>query len=92
MFVMPIISIPVMINFPCALNVYWLTNNMISLVQSRVMKRQAARDYFNIPEMTKWKPEDLPANAFHVSTVFISKILFVPTNLTGNALEILSSN
>merc|ERR1712243_351410 len=65
MFVMPLVSVPVMINFPAALNVYWLSNNMISLVQSRVMKRQAVRTYFGIPEMTKWKPEDLPATQFH---------------------------
>jgi len=65
MFVMPLVSIPVMINFPAALNVYWLSNNMISLVQSRVMKRQAVRSYLGIPEMTKWKPEDLPATQFH---------------------------
>jgi len=65
MFVMPLVSVPVMIQFPCALNVYWLTNNMISLVQSRVIKRQAVRDYLQIPEMTKWKPEDLPATYFH---------------------------
>eukprot|EP00092_Neocalanus_flemingeri_P006572 GFUD01007085.1.p1 GENE.GFUD01007085.1~~GFUD01007085.1.p1 ORF type:complete len:432 (+),score=101.77 GFUD01007085.1:42-1337(+) len=65
MFAMPLISIPVMINFSSALNVYWLTNNMISLVQSRVMKRPAVRTYLGIPEMTKWKPEDLPATYFH---------------------------
>lgn len=65
MFAMPLISVPVMINFPCALNVYWLSNNIISLVQSRVMKRPAVREYFQIPEMTKWKPEDLPATQFH---------------------------
>merc|ERR1711955_128285 len=34
-------------------------------VQSRVMKRQAVRSYLGIPEMTKWKPEDLPATQFH---------------------------
>lgn len=65
MFAMPLISVPVMINFPAALNVYWLSNNLISLAQSRVMKRQAVRTYFGIPEMTKWKPEDLPATQFH---------------------------
>ena len=68
MFAMPLISIPIMLQFPCALNVYWLTNNMISLVQSRVMKRPAVKEYLGIGQMTKWKPEDLPATYFHVST------------------------
>lgn len=64
MYCMPIVSIPVMVYFPVALNVYWLTNNMISLVQSRVMKRPAVRSYLNIGEMTKWKPDDLPMTTF----------------------------
>jgi len=65
MYCMPLVSIPVMIYFPAALNVYWLTNNMISLIQSRAMKRPAVRTYLNIGVMTKWKPEDLPATTFH---------------------------
>ena len=30
---MPIVSIPIMISFPAALGLYWVTNNAISLVQ-----------------------------------------------------------
>jgi len=61
---MPIVSIPVMLSFPAALGVYWVTNNMISLVQSTIMKRPQVRDFLNIPEIIKWKPEDLPQNSF----------------------------
>ena len=67
MYIMPLVSIPVMINFPAALNVYWLTNNVISLVQSRVIKRPAVRERLGIGEMIKWKPEDLPMTNFYVS-------------------------
>ena len=67
MYIMPVVSIPVMINFPAALNVYWLTNNVISLVQSRVVRQPAVRERLGIGEMIKWKPEDLPMNNFYVS-------------------------
>ena len=33
MYGLPIVSIPVMIYFPAALGVYWVTNNFISLGQ-----------------------------------------------------------
>ena len=64
---MPLISVPVMLQFPAALNVYWMTNNIISLVQATAMRKKSVQDFFGIPEMTKWKPEDLPATSFHVS-------------------------
>ena len=67
MYIMPLVSIPVMINFPAALNVYWLTNNIISLVQSRVIKRPSVREKLGIGEMIQWKPEDLPMTNFYVS-------------------------
>jgi len=65
MYAMPLISVPVMLQFPAALNVYWMTNNIISLVQATAMRKKSVQDYFGIPEMTKWKPEDLPATSFH---------------------------
>ena len=67
MYALPLVSIPVMINFPAALNIYWLSNNMISLVQSRVIKLPAVRDKLGIGEMKKWKPEELPMTNFYVS-------------------------
>merc|ERR1719340_425424 len=65
MYIMPLVSIPVMINFPAALNVYWLTKNMISLAQSRIIKRPAVREKLGIGEMIVWKPEDLPMTNFY---------------------------
>ena len=67
MYALPLVSIPVMINFPAALNIYWLSNNMISLVQSRVIKLPAVRDKLGIGEMKKWNPEELPMTNFYVS-------------------------
>jgi len=64
MIAMPIVSIPVMIAFPAALGVYWVTNNFISLCQSRILRLPAVRDFCGIPEIVKWKPEDLPMTTF----------------------------
>merc|ERR1712080_227858 len=64
MFALPVVSIPVMIAFPAALGLYWVTNNFISLLQSAMMRRPAVRNYFSIPELIKRKPEDLPMTNF----------------------------
>jgi len=65
MYVLPLASIPVMVYFPAALNIYWCTNNVISLVQARVIRRPAIRKKLGIGEMIQWKPEDLPLTTFH---------------------------
>lgn len=64
MFALPVVSIPVMVAFPAALGLYWVTNNFISLLQSAVMRRPAVRNYLAIPELIKWKPDDLPMTNF----------------------------
>ena len=86
LYLMPLISIPVMLSFPAALQVgvvvssvlyctvlyctaqvYWCTNNFISLVQSRVVKHPVIKKKLGIGEMIQWKPSDLPMTNFHVS-------------------------
>merc|ERR1719209_1093534 len=61
---MPIVSIPIMISFPAALGLYWVTNNAISLVQSRVMRREEVRNILGIPTIIKWTPDQLPMTNF----------------------------
>jgi len=61
---MPIVSIPIMISFPAALGLYWVTNNAISLVQSRVMRREEVRTFLGIPTIIKWTPDQLPLTNF----------------------------
>jgi len=34
--------------FPAALNVYWLINNSLTLIQVSILKTQRAKDYFGI--------------------------------------------
>ena len=36
--VLPIVSFPAMCMFPAALNVYWFTNNFVSIGQSRLLR------------------------------------------------------
>ena len=38
MYILPIVSVPVMISFPAALNVYWLSNNIISVIQAKFIR------------------------------------------------------
>ena len=67
LYLMPIISIAFTMQFPSALNLYWCTNNFISLGQSSLLRQPSVRDYFGIEETVKWKPEDLPMTNFYVS-------------------------
>jgi len=60
MYVLPLISLPIMTQFPAALNVYWLSNNIISVVQARVVRLPAVRQKLGIGEMIHWNPNDLP--------------------------------
>jgi len=62
---MPLLSVPIMINFPMALNVYWLTNNFISLIQAQVLRQKAVKDKLGFEELVKWRPQDLPMTQFH---------------------------
>merc|ERR1712098_188432 len=65
LYLLPLVSIPVMINFPAALNIYWLSNNLISLVQARVVRHPEIRQRLGIGEIIHWKPEDLPMTTFY---------------------------
>jgi len=64
MYILPIVSVPVMISFPAALNVYWLSNNIISVIQAKFIRTPAIRGKLGFGEMIKWKPEDLPLAKF----------------------------
>jgi len=45
-----------------AMNVYWLTTNIISMSQSRILKIKPIREKFGIGELKKWNETDLPMN------------------------------
>ncbi len=39
---------------------YWLTTNLISIVQTRIIRQPLLRERLGLGELIKWKPEDLP--------------------------------
>ena len=57
---LPIFMLPVMIQFPAALNVYWFTTNIISFLQGALLRNKAICRFVGIEELKEWKDEDLP--------------------------------
>ncbi|KAI8759372.1 mitochondrial inner membrane protein OXA1L [Biomphalaria glabrata] len=47
---MPVVMLPIIMNFPTAMLVYWFTSNSFSLMQVMFLKIPKVRTYFNIPE------------------------------------------
>jgi hypothetical protein len=45
-----------------ALNLYWLTTNLISISQSRLLRYPPLRQRLNIGDLIKWEEKDLPLN------------------------------
>ena len=49
-----------------ALNVYWLTTNVISITQSRIIKLRPVREKLGLGELIKWEYDDLPMNKLSI--------------------------
>merc|ERR1712059_20319 len=64
MTVMPFIMIPITINFPCAVNLYWLSTNLFSLIQARLIRMPAIRSKLSIPELITHKKAEGPKKGF----------------------------
>ena len=47
-------------NFASAVSFYWLTTNLISLVQARILKLPACRKALNIPQLIEHKKVEPP--------------------------------
>ena len=60
MTVMPFILVPITMNFASAVSFYWLTTNLISLVQARILKLPACRKALNIPQLIEHKKVEPP--------------------------------
>lgn len=59
---LPLFSLVFMINFPTALNLYWLTTNLIAIMQSRLLRLEPIRKYFGIGKIISWRQDQLPLN------------------------------
>jgi len=58
--ILPWISLPVMMQFPSALNVYWFTNNVFVVSQAFFLRQKSVKRKLGIGEMVEWRDEDLP--------------------------------
>ncbi|KAJ1137362.1 hypothetical protein NDU88_003773 [Pleurodeles waltl] len=58
--VMPLIILPLTINFPTAIFTYWTTSNLFSLAQVGFLRIPAVRTKLRIPEKIKHDPSVLP--------------------------------
>nr|XP_040035893.1 mitochondrial inner membrane protein OXA1L [Gasterosteus aculeatus aculeatus] len=60
--IMPLIILPLTINFPTAVFTYWLTSNVFSLGQVALLRHPLVRNKLKIPERIKHPASDLPQN------------------------------
>ncbi|KAM6908864.1 mitochondrial inner membrane protein OXA1L [Xenentodon cancila] len=60
--IMPLIILPLTINFPTAVFTYWLTSNCFSLGQVALLRHPFIRDKLKIPERIKHPTSALPQN------------------------------
>uniref|UniRef100_A0A2S2QSQ0 Mitochondrial inner membrane protein OXA1L n=1 Tax=Sipha flava TaxID=143950 RepID=A0A2S2QSQ0_9HEMI len=51
--VLPVVMLPFIVNFPCAVCIYWASTNFISLGQVLFFKIPSVRKYFNIDVIEK---------------------------------------
>lgn len=58
MLLLPILSIPAMCYFPAALNLYWLTNNLLTIGQATLIKLPVVRNRFGIPARRVYTKEE----------------------------------
>merc|ERR1719494_898444 len=56
----PFITLPIMAQFPSALTCYWLTTNIVSLIQGPTLKVPAVRKALNIPLLVEHPKKALP--------------------------------
>ncbi|XP_014246146.1 mitochondrial inner membrane protein OXA1L isoform X3 [Cimex lectularius] len=57
---LPLVVFPFTINFPSAILVYWASSNFISLLQVATLRIPRVREYFNIEQLIKHNPKELP--------------------------------
>ncbi|XP_029437713.1 mitochondrial inner membrane protein OXA1L [Rhinatrema bivittatum] len=58
--IMPLIILPLTINFPTAIFTYWMTSNLFSLAQVGFLRIPAVRTKLKIPKKIVHNPTDLP--------------------------------
>ncbi|XP_022619847.1 mitochondrial inner membrane protein OXA1L [Seriola dumerili] len=67
--IMPLVILPLTINFPTAVFTYWLTSNCFSLGQVALLRHPWVRDRLRIPERIKHPDSALPNNEGFFATM-----------------------
>uniref|UniRef100_A0A665V803 Membrane insertase YidC/Oxa/ALB C-terminal domain-containing protein n=1 Tax=Echeneis naucrates TaxID=173247 RepID=A0A665V803_ECHNA len=67
--IMPLIILPLTINFPTAVFTYWLTSNFFSLGQVALLRHPLVRKKLNIPERIKHPESTLPQSDGFIASV-----------------------
>ncbi|XP_023252580.1 mitochondrial inner membrane protein OXA1L [Seriola lalandi dorsalis] len=67
--IMPLVILPLTINFPTAVFTYWLTSNCFSLGQVALLRHPLVRDRLRIPERIKHPDNALPNNEGFFATM-----------------------
>ncbi|XP_078740919.1 mitochondrial inner membrane protein OXA1L-like [Lampetra fluviatilis] len=66
--IVPIVILPLVASFPTAVFTYWLTSNVVSLLQVSVLRVGAVRRKLGIPERVRHAAGAMPSQGF-ISTV-----------------------
>ena len=81
--IFPIIIFPTMIYFPTALNLYWFTTNIISVIQGSVLRNKAITKSLGIGELKVWDKKDLPMEKVNL----MKDLLFSDDDKKGKPVE-----
>ncbi|KAM9425202.1 mitochondrial inner membrane protein OXA1L [Pholidichthys leucotaenia] len=67
--IMPLIILPLTINFPTAVFTYWLTSNIFSLGQVALLRHPSIRKKLKIPNKVTHSPSDLPESDGFIKSI-----------------------
>ncbi|KAK2863059.1 hypothetical protein Q5P01_002592 [Channa striata] len=67
--IMPLVILPLTINFPTAVFTYWLTSNCFSLVQVALLRHPLIRERLKIQERIKHPASALPQNDGFITSI-----------------------
>jgi len=68
-----LVMIPATASLPSSLFMYWLPNNVLSILQTYLLKREALRKMFDIPKMPEQPPSVIPNPMAKIAEVIKSE-------------------
>ena len=68
--IFPIMTLFITMQFPAALNLYWLSTNIVSVFQGLALKRPKIRSMLNLGDIKYWDKKDLPMTDVNMFEVY----------------------